>query len=141
MRNIVIAICFMIGSACRADDPISNLVQSLDGMGMWMNGPGPSFAMPANSSPTQVIMKAAQAWKIVTETKTIKILEIRTVKIKHMEGPYPWVAAIVDCNSSKKILLYQCIGTNNCPDGIPHWWSKFYDFEENKPNKNMEVTR
>lgn len=132
MRNVTIAICLLAGSMCLADDPISDLTQKLNAEvgGLWVNGMQPSFAVPSNATPTQVVMAAAQAWRINSKTNdTLRILEIRTVTLPSVFQSH-WMAALIECSSGRKILLF-------CPEGNDHWWTRFYDANENTPNQAM----
>jgi hypothetical protein len=98
--------------------------------GLWVNGTQPSFAVPSNATPTQVVMAAAQAWRINSKTNdTLRILEIRTVPLPSVFQSH-WMAALIECSSGRKILLF-------CPEGNDHWWTRFYDATENTPNQAM----
>ena len=129
MRNVVMAICLLVGSACLADDPISNLTQRLKSQtrgGLWMNGSYPSFTMPSNSLPTQVVVRAAQAWRIVAGTNdALRIIEMRAIELNGPSGE-PLTAALVECNSGRKILLFRL-------EGKGQLWTRFYDVPEEKP--------
>lgn len=137
LRNANMAICLLVGSVCLAGDPISNLTERLKTQtrgGLWMNGAQPSFTMPSNSLPTHVVVKAAQAWRIIQETNdTLRILEIRKVEIN---GPpeLPLTAALVECDAGKKIILFRFEG-----DG--HLWTRFYDVPADGAITRAEATR
>ena len=135
MRTAVGGICLLVGSACLADDPISNLTQRLNSEnGMWANGAQPRFSLPSNSAPTQVIAKAAQAYHVTTGTNdNLRILEIRTVHLNYTLGGSNWEAALVEGVSGKKILLFHCVSDDR-------WWIRFFDVEDARPHEVPEET-
>ena len=130
LRNAIVVVCLVAGAACRADDAISNLTRRLNSEigGLWMNGAQPSFALPSNSTPAQVVARAAQAWRMTQGTNgTLRILELRTVQLNGPMGS-PWMAAFVECASGKRVLLFRSEG-----DG--RWWTRFFDVEEDGPKR------
>ena len=129
LRHVGMAICLLAGAVCVADDPISDLTERLKSQtrgGLWMNGIQPSFTMPSNSLPTQVVVKAAQAWRIVAGTNdALRIIEMRAIELNGPSGE-PLTAALVECNSGRKILLFRL-------EGKGQLWTRFYDVPEEKP--------
>ena len=132
MRAIAIAAIVAVASGCLAGDPIGKLATRLNSQigGLWMNGMQPSFTVASNAPPAEVVGAAAKAWRMVQGTNELAIVEIREVKLTGPLGP-PWRAALLKTPSGRKILLFRSQGKD-------HWWTRFYDVTDDKPNKTSE---
>jgi len=126
-RATIITAMLIAGTTSLAGDAISNLVNRLnakaDGAGiLWMNGAQPSFKLSSNSTPPEVVHHSAIAWRVIKNTNDVlRIIEIRPVDVGSSLGAQ-WMAAEIEVNSSKKVLLFRSIG-------VDRWWTRFYDEE------------
>ena len=139
MRNLILVIGLYLCSVCRADYQVSNLGDSISNLttwlnseggegGLWSNGLISRIGLSSNSSPTQVVVKAAAVWRIASGTNdTLRILEIRTIEMRNVHGS-SWIAALVECSSGKKILLFHFEGR------LDDWWTRFYNVKDEGPN-------
>lgn len=135
MRAIAIAVIMAVASGCFAGDDIDKLVTRLNSEtgGLWMNGGQPSFNVASNAPPAEVIGAAAKAWRIAQGTNELTIVGIREVQLTGPLGP-PWRAALLKTPSGTKILLFRFQGKD-------HWWTRFYDVTDDKPNHTSEGIR
>lgn len=135
MRAIMIVAIVAIATTCLAGDSIEALTARLNAQvgGLWINRAQPIFSISSNASATQVVAAVAQAWRIIQGTNELTIIEIREVQLKGPLGP-SWKAALVECPLGRKIILFRS-------EGNDRWWTRFYDVEDDKPNKSSHRLR
>ena len=124
-KRLTLTCCCLAFTACFAEDPISKLTQRLNSEPgrLSMNGAYPAFVLSSNATSTQVIFRAAEAYRFIARTNnTLRILEIRRVDL---DGPLgsPWWAALVEYDARKKVLVFRYVGNDN-------WWTRFYDLKD-----------
>lgn len=123
---LCLALASCSGTKTIVPNPIDTLVQRLNATGgMWINGEYPDISLPSDAKPNEVLTQAVEMVGFDQgHIKTYQIQEIREVQL----NTETYSAALVQSDLGKKIFLFK-------PERNNRWWTRFYDVEEEKPNK------
>ncbi len=123
---LCLALASCAGTEPRVDDPIDTLVAKLNTTyGMWINGEYPPIELPSDATVEAVLAQAVNLWGFDQgHINTYRIQKVRQVLL----DTETYSAALVESDLGKKILLFKHERDN-------HWWTRFYDVEQEKQNR------
>jgi len=97
-------------------DPIDQLVARLSAShGMWNMGPSSGVDLPQTASPEEVIKRS------IPKRAHYEILSMRQIRIPGSIGAESYTAALIQTDSSKKIILAGYM------PAVGWWWTRVYD--------------
>jgi len=128
--TMIFASC--VGPKVATPDAIDALVTKINAtQWMWINGIYPIIELPSDSTPDQVLTAAVKVTGFDQgHIKTYKIHDIREVQLNTGQ-PETYSAALVESEFGPKIFLFK-------PEKNNRWWTRFYDVEEEKQNRDRE---
>ena len=139
MKTVFVILMCVALTSCAATppvgpDPIEQLAARLNASnGLWINGRYPIIELPPDAKPGEVL---AQAVKMIGfdrgHIKTYAIQEVRSVQLNtgRMET---YSVALIQSDLGTKILIFK-------PEKNNHWWTRFYDVPNDKPNQASDAT-
>jgi hypothetical protein len=99
--------------------PVDRLVKDLrSSSGLWQNGTFPDINLPRTASTEEVLCKALEGDRQVTNYSIVKV---RHVSI-HSDFLHLYTEVIVQTNLGEKIVLFKYEGQTH-----GFWWSRIYD--------------